>query len=182
MKRSPAMADAVVLIEPLIPSLRRYAYVLLRDQTSADDLVQDALERAISRWGQRRSDRDTRSWLFAIVHNLAANHLRQLARRGVHVSIEDAHEDTFAAQPAQENALLCQDVFKAMQALPEEQRVVLLLVAVEGLSYEEVARVVNAPTGTVMSRLARARDKLFQLIEGFPAEADRQRPHLRRIK
>lgn len=176
------MADAVVLIEPLIPALRRYASALLRDQAAADDLVQDALERAISRWGQRRSDRDTRSWLFAIVHNLAANRLRQLSRRGVHVSIVEIHEGAFAQRPEQEAGLLYEGVLKAVATLPEEQRAVLLLISVEGLSYEEVARVLGTPIGTVMSRLARARDKLFQVLEGVPAEAERQRPHLRRIK
>ncbi|RYI34019.1 MAG: RNA polymerase sigma factor, partial [Acetobacteraceae bacterium] len=65
------MNDIAQLIEPLIPALRRYARALLRDRSAADDLVQDGLERAIGRWHQRRADGNARSWLFAIVHNLA---------------------------------------------------------------------------------------------------------------
>src|ERR1700716_4503621 len=76
------MADIAHLIEPVIPALRRYARTFVRDAADADDLVQDALERAISRWHQRLSDGDTRSWLFTILHNLAVNHLRRAGRRG----------------------------------------------------------------------------------------------------
>src|SRR6266404_3123525 len=76
------MADMAHLIEPVIPALRRYARTFVRDAADADDLVQDTLERAISRWHQRRSDGETRTWLFTILHNLAVNHLRRAARRG----------------------------------------------------------------------------------------------------
>src|ERR1700761_1622870 len=69
------MADMAHLIEPVIPALRRYARTFVRNAAAADDLVQDTLERAISRWHQRRSDGDTRTWLFTILHNLAVNHL-----------------------------------------------------------------------------------------------------------
>jgi RNA polymerase sigma factor (sigma-70 family) len=76
------MADIAHLIEPVIPALRRYARTFARGAADADDLVQDTLERAISRWHQRRSDGETRAWLFTILHNLAVNHLRRAARRG----------------------------------------------------------------------------------------------------
>src|SRR5258708_12300949 len=76
------MADMAHLIEPVIPALRRYARTFVRDAAAADDLVQDTLERAISRWHQRRSDGETRTWLFTILHNLAVNHLRRAAGRG----------------------------------------------------------------------------------------------------
>jgi DNA-directed RNA polymerase specialized sigma24 family protein len=75
------MADMAHLIEPVIPALRRYARTFVRDAADAEDLVQDTLERAISRWHQRRSDGDTRTWLFTILHNLALNHLRRGRRR-----------------------------------------------------------------------------------------------------
>src|SRR5260370_36618836 len=75
------MADMAHLIEPVIPALRRYARTFVRDAADADDLVQDTLERAISRWHQRRSDGETRTWLFTILHNLAVNHLRRGGRR-----------------------------------------------------------------------------------------------------
>ena len=76
------MADIAHLIEPVIPALRRYARTFVRGAADADDLVQDTLERAIGRWYQRRSDGETRAWLFTILHNLAVNHLRRAARRG----------------------------------------------------------------------------------------------------
>src|ERR1700737_1819039 len=85
-----------LLIEPLIPALRRYAHGLMRDRATADDLVQDCLERAISRWHQRREDNDPRSWIFTILHNLAINRMRQKQRRGPHIPLEDADEDSLA--------------------------------------------------------------------------------------
>src|ERR1700692_3764909 len=84
------MADMANLIEPVIPALRRYARTFVRDAGAADDLVQDTLERAISRWHQRRSDGDTRTWLFTILHNLAVNHLRRAARAGRGGAFHDA--------------------------------------------------------------------------------------------
>src|SRR3981081_2701326 len=86
------MADMAHLIEPVIPALRRYARTFVRDAADADDLVQDTLERAISRWHQRRSDRDTRTWLFTILHNLAVNHLRRGGGGGRGSTREDARE------------------------------------------------------------------------------------------
>ncbi|HTH99832.1 MAG TPA: RNA polymerase sigma factor [Acidisoma sp.] len=159
------MADAAILIEPLIPALRRYGVGLLRNRSAADDLVQDTLERAISRWHQRRSDGDLRAWLFAILHNLAVNRLRQSARRGQHTAIEDVDPGRLAEKPRQEEGLAYAEIMQAVQALPEEYRAVLLLVAVEGLSYAEVGAVLGVPLGTVMSRLSRARDRLSRIME-----------------
>lgn len=160
------------LIEPVIPGLRRYARSMLRDGAAAADLVQDCLERAISRWHQRRSDGDTRGWLYAICHNLAINRLRQTARRGRHLTIDDAPENAFSSAPAQEQSLLVDDIVQAMDALPEDQRAVLLLVSVEDLSYAEAAAILDVPQGTVMSRLSRARSRLRNaLAEGASISA-----------
>ncbi|KLE32395.1 RNA polymerase sigma factor [Aurantiacibacter luteus] len=150
----------ITLIDPTIPGLRRYARSMLRDRAAADDLVQDCLERAISRWHQRRDDREPRAWLFTICHNLAVNRLRETASRGPHLSIEEAPEMAFSHEAAQDQAIHCLDVVKAMNALPAEQRAVLLLVSVEDLSYAEAAEVLDIPLGTVMSRLSRARSRL----------------------
>ncbi|MDE2516868.1 MAG: RNA polymerase sigma factor [Rhodospirillales bacterium] len=174
-----AMTDAAILIEPLIPALRRYAMALLHHRATADDLVQDALERAISRWHQRRSDLDTRAWLFTILHHLAVNRMRQAARRGAHSAIEDVAQVLLAEAPRQEEAMAEADILHAVQALPEEFRAVLLLVSVEGLSYAETARVLGVPLGTIMSRLSRARERLSRKMEAghrAPAIA------LRRVK
>lgn len=157
--------DMIALLEPLIPALRRYARSLLREQAAADDLVQDCLERAIGRWHQRRADGDARTWVFTILHNLAINRLRQSARRGVHVTIEDMDETAFAIPPAQEQRLHHQAVLDALARLSEDHRSVLLLVSVEDLSYAEAATVLGVPIGTVMSRLSRARQQLAEAIE-----------------
>lgn len=111
----------MALVEPLIPSLRRYARSLLRDQAAADDLVQDCLERVISRWHQRRADGDARTWVFTILHNLAINRIKQKARRGIHIPVENAGEMAFASPPAQEHRLHHRAVLDALSSLPEDQ-------------------------------------------------------------
>ncbi|NJC00011.1 MULTISPECIES: sigma-70 family RNA polymerase sigma factor [Sphingomonas] len=169
----------MLLIEPLIPRLRRYARVLLRDSAAADDLVQDCLERAISRWHQRRADGDARAWLFTILHNLAMNRMRQTARRGAHVQVEDASPAAVARAPDQEAGIHQRDVLQALDRLPDDQRAVLLLVTIEELSYADAAKALGVPIGTVMSRLSRARTRLREEIAGRDQPAV---SHLRRVK
>lgn len=176
------MKDMMILVEPLIPALRRYARSLLRaDASAADDLVQDCLERAITRWHQRRADGDARTWLFTILHNLAVSRLRQAARRGWHVPIDDADEAATARPPTQEAGLRHGELLRALDTLPEEQRSVLLLVSVEDLSYAEAAKVLDVPIGTVMSRLSRARERLQRTMDA-DAPASGRAPTLRRVK
>jgi RNA polymerase sigma-70 factor (ECF subfamily) len=172
------MADMAHLIEPVIPALRRYARTFVRDVGAADDLVQDTLERAISRWHQRRSDGDARTWLFTILHNLAVNHLRRTARRGREVPLDDAGDSDVAVPSTQEDALRRDDILGAVGQLPDDQRSVLLLVSLEDVSYAEAARILDIPIGTVMSRLARARARLLKLLE----EPASDRPHLRSVQ
>jgi RNA polymerase sigma factor (sigma-70 family) len=172
----------IALVEPLIPALRRYARSLLRDATAADDLVQDCLERTVSRWHERRSGGDAKSWVFTILHNLAINHIRQRARRGPHLVLDDAGEAALAVPPAQEDGLRHRELMRALDDLPDDQRSVLLLISVEDLSYAETARVLGIPVGTVMSRLSRAREKLHRTTENESAGARQKRPELRRVK
>ena len=168
------MADPGALLEPLIPALRRYAYALLRDHAAADDLVQDTLERALSRWYLRRTDGELRAWLFTILRNLQIDAHRQGRRRGVHVEIDEAdHRETAARQEA---ALEARDVLAALEQLPEEQKSLLLLIGVEDFSYGEAARILGVPIGTVMSRLSRARQRLRSIVENGPVAL------LRRVK
>jgi RNA polymerase sigma factor (sigma-70 family) len=176
------MNDMMLLVEPLIPALRRYARALMRDRSAADDLVQDCLERTISRWHQRRTDGDARSWVFTILHNLAINQMRQKTRRGQHVAIDDAEEALLAHPPSQEDRFHHRDLLQALDTLPEDQRSVLLLVSVEDLSYGEAARVLDIPVGTVMSRLSRAREKLLQAMVANNTATSTENPYLRRIK
>ncbi len=175
------MADMAQLIEPLIPALRRYARTFLRDAAAADDLVQDTLERAISRWHQRRPDGNARTWLFTILHNLAVNRLRQAARRGSTLPIEDAEETEIGTPSTQEDELRVHDILAAVNRLPDDHRSVLLLVSVEDLSYAEAARVLDVPIGTVMSRLARARARLLRIMEE-EASPTSGHPYLRRVQ
>ena len=157
------MANAEALLEPLIPALRRYAYALVRDHDAADDLVQDTLERALSRWTLRRSDGDLRAWLFTIQRNLHVSALRQGQRRGVHVELDEATTPSSAAQ--QESGLEVQDILATLDQLPEEQKSLLLLVGVEDFSYDDAAKIMGVPLGTVMSRLSRGRQRLRALLE-----------------
>lgn len=181
--RSP-MQDMVTLIEPLIPALRRYARALLKDQSAADDLVQDCLERAISRWGQRRADGDLKSWLFAILHNLAMNGFTQARRRGAHVALEDADPAAFSRAASQEDGIRHRELLRALGELADDQRSVILLVSVEGLTYAQTAKVLDVPVETVMSRLSRGRERLAALLRAEPAitETRAKTPYLRRVK
>jgi RNA polymerase sigma factor (sigma-70 family) len=169
------MKDMMLLVEPLIPALRRYARALLHDRDAADDLVQDCLERIIRGWHGRRGD-DSRSWAFTILHNLAVNRLKQWQRRGRHAALDETDEASIAQPAVQEDRLRHLELMRALADLPEEQRCMLLLVSVEDLSYAEAARILGIPIGTVMSRLSRGRERLQQLLEGRAA------PALRRVK
>lgn len=161
------------VIERQIPALRRYAFALTRDRAAADDLVQDCLERALTRWHTRRDAEAIRPWLFAILRNAFLNDVRAGRRRGAAVALSDATEPAEAA--GQESGLAVGDVLAALDRLPEEQRSLLLLVGVEDLSYAEAAAALAIPTGTVMSRLSRARQRLRALLDGDV-------PYLRRVK
>jgi RNA polymerase sigma-70 factor (ECF subfamily) len=174
------MKDMLLQFEPLIPALRRYARALMRNRATADDLVQDCLERAVSCWHQRR-DGDVRAWLFAILHNLAVDQFRKSAARGRHVAIDETSESEFGEAAAQEHRLIYKDVLNKLAKLPEEQRAVLLLVAVEDLSYADAANVLNVPVGTVMSRLSRARERLRRELKGV-AEASGNVVPIRSVK
>jgi RNA polymerase sigma-70 factor (ECF subfamily) len=144
----------------LLPRLWRFALRLARERADAEDLVQRCCVRALERRSQWRPSGSLLSWLFSIMHSIWLNEVRSRQARGrwnVHWEQEEAElcADAHATDPAQ-RALYGQ-VAAWVDALPAEQRDVLLLVAVEGLSYKEAAQVLQVPLGTVMSRLARAR-------------------------
>ena len=175
------MNDMVHLIEPLIPALRRYARVLVRDRSAADDLVQDCLERALGRWHQRRLDGDPRTWMFTILHNLAVCRFRRQRRSPVEIEIDEASERDVSQMGSQERMVEVQDMLRCVDQLSEEQRSVLLLVVLEDLSYAQAADVLGLPVGTVMSRLSRARDRLIEMVDGA-AKDQSSTPLLRRVK
>lgn len=147
--------------------MRRYAYVLLRDQVLADDLVQDSLERALSRQNLFQPGTNLRAWLFTIMHNLHVNAVikaRRIPPAGTTDDVADSHRSAVA--PSQGSRLMLRDLERALDSLSEEQRTVVLLVGVEGLTYAETAAVLDVPVGTVMSRLARGRHRLRSLMNG----------------
>lgn len=151
----------------LIPRLRRYARALAGDRASADDLVQDTLERAWAKLHLYRRGTDLRAWLFTVMHNVHVNRVR--AARPTEILDEDMPE--LAQRAVQGDALAVRDLDRALARLPDEQRAVLLLVTIEEMSYEEVARTLEIPIGTVMSRLSRAREKMRAMMAGASVSA-----------
>ena len=160
------MNEAERLVE-LIPRLRRYARALVGDRATADDLVQDTLERAWAKLHLYRRGTDLRAWLFTVMHNVHVNRVRA-------TRVTDTLEDEMpelAQRAPQGDALLVRDLDRGITRLPAEQRAVLLLVTLEEMSYEQVARTLGIPIGTVMSRLSRAREKLRAMMLGQPVAA-----------
>ena len=157
------MDEAERLVE-LIPRLRRYARALVGERTNADDLVQDTLERAWAKLHLYRRGTDLRAWLFTVMHNVHVNRIR--ATRNADPLDEEMPE--LAQRATQSDGLMVRDLDRAVARLPADQRAVLLLVTLEEMSYEEVARTLGIPIGTVMSRLSRAREKLRALMAGQP--------------
>ncbi|MFH1873441.1 MAG: sigma-70 family RNA polymerase sigma factor [Pseudomonadota bacterium] len=149
-----------------IPRLRRYARALTGRVDAADDLVQETLQRALEKWRLWQRSRDLRPWLFSIMHNLHVDGRRRDSRIDF-----CADEDLPLAvqRDSQQDALELRDLERALTLLPPEQREVLLLVGLEELSYAEVARALNIPQGTVMSRLSRARQRLTAILAGEAA-------------
>jgi RNA polymerase sigma-70 factor, ECF subfamily len=133
----------------------------------ADDLVQDSLERALSRWHLRREESGVRGWLYTILYNRFLSDLGRRKRFGGYDRLTEVGEDEVpGVEGGQHSALEHRDLLRAFAKLPEEQRSVLLMVGVEDLSYEEAARALGVPIGTVMSRLSRGRDRLRRLMSG----------------
>jgi RNA polymerase sigma-70 factor (ECF subfamily) len=153
-------------IEEHIPRLRRYARALTGTREAADDLVQDTLERAWSKFGMWRPGSDLRAWLFSIMHNVHINQLK--SRRADREQSLDDDAPEIPVQATHNHVLEVRDLASAMNELPHEQREILLLVGLEQLAYEEVAKALNVPLGTVMSRLSRGREKLRRLMHGIP--------------
>ena len=160
-------ADPRQQMVALLPRLRRFAYALTGSLDEGDDIVQSACERALARLHQWQPGTRLDSWMFRIIQTTWIDRLRARRVRG-----EESDPELLERQatgdhgPAVEHRLLLAKTRAAMAALPEDQRTVLALVSVDGLSYKEAAKVLDLPIGTVMSRLARARAKLHRLVHG----------------
>lgn len=170
------MSDIKWLMARQIPYLRRYAFALTGNRDDADDVVQECLERAIRKqhlWSNKGS---LKAWLFRILYRTYIDTKRRRVPSNIagNISPEDAE---LVQPPDQQVALECKDIANALRRLPDDQRAVVLLVALEGLSYDEVAAILDIPIGTVRSRLSRARTELRK------TEAPAEPPvRLRRVK
>lgn len=149
------------LIE-LLPRLRRFARHLTRQPDDADDVVQIALERALSRCEQWDPSSRLDSWMFGIIRNAWIDEVRSRQRRGPHLDLDQISDSVAGNHDAMEIEVM--SVQTAMAQLPEEQRTAVSLVLVEGLSYKEAAQVMETPIGTLTSRLARGREALQTLL------------------
>lgn len=146
----------------LLPRLRRFARALARDPHDADDLVQTAVERALAHAGQLRADAPVAGWMFGILRHAWIDEQRARGRRGRVLAAGEAVEEVAdTAHGAPLDSIAVQD---AVARLPEEQRLAVALVLVEGLSYKEAAHIMEVPIGTLTSRLARAREALQAML------------------
>jgi RNA polymerase sigma-70 factor (ECF subfamily) len=148
-----------------VPRLRRYARALAGNRDDADDLVQDTLERAWAKSGLWRGVTDMRAWLFGMMHNL---HVDDVRRPRLHTVMRDDDTPDIPVAASQGERLAVLDLQAALEQLPVEQKEILLLVALEDMSYADVAQTLGIPIGTVMSRLSRGRERLRALIDGRP--------------
>jgi RNA polymerase sigma-70 factor (ECF subfamily) len=150
----------------LLPRLRRFALSLTSDINEADDLVQAACERALSRRHQFKDGSRVDSWMFSIIHHLLIDETRAMRRKKSHVPFEEGRFLATAINGMKklEAKLQLQTVYAAMQKLTDNDRLVISLVCIDGMSYKDAAQTMQVPVGTVMSRLARARKKLHGLV------------------
>lgn len=157
------MSGFLNLLEQEIPRLRRYARALTRDAVRADDLVQETLLRAFRKEHLWEPGTDLRAWLFTIMHNQYVNEIRRATRDAASLDVQDCSAFLVAnSDPSASRQL--QELEQALSQLPDGQRQVILLVGLEGLSYEDVANILQIPVGTVRSRLSRGREVLRKLM------------------
>lgn len=142
-----------------LSALRRYATALVGNAAAADDLVQDCIERALAQSDKLQDINRCGGWLRSIVHNLYIDDIRRQRRQGFKVDLTDVENNRAMISPAHDYATEI-DLERAMASLSIEHRQILLMVGLEGLNYREVADELSIPMGTVMSRLARARERL----------------------
>ncbi|WP_085126269.1 sigma-70 family RNA polymerase sigma factor [Tistlia consotensis] len=161
-------AEITKALAELLPRLRAYARVLTKNSPDADDLVQTAVERALSRIELYQPGTNFKAWMFTILRNCYFTEMRKRARRPDTVDPAD-HEGALSVRAEQQVGLEVRDFSRAFARLSEMDRTVLILVGAEGMSYQEAADVLGTPIGTVRSRLSRARTRLKELLEGTPA-------------
>ncbi len=164
----PKYREIVDQLTALQPRFRRFAYGLTGSMDQADDLVQNAYERAFTRLHQWKPGTRLDSWMFRIIQTVHLNGIDASRVRQRYASDVDPADVQAHRQSSPESSLQFEQVRKLVAQLPEDQRVVLLLVAVEGVSYKEASEILNVPIGTVTSRIARARSALVSGLDERP--------------
>jgi RNA polymerase sigma-70 factor (ECF subfamily) len=165
---SVRFADRLVAV---LPRMRRFARGLTRSASEADDLVQAACERALTREHQFQEGTRFDSWMFRIVQTIWIDQLRAREVRKEDGNIAEERMGTYEPVRRVEARLALAEIRQAVERLPPDQRNTLMLVTVEGLSYKEAAEVVGVPVGTIMSRLARARVALQHQLDAAPGRS-----------
>jgi RNA polymerase sigma-70 factor (ECF subfamily) len=168
------MSEFESLVEQEIPRLRRYARALTHNAEQADDLVQETLLRAISKGHLWQFGTNLRAWLFTIMHNQHVNLVRRAMRDETAVDIDQLSASLAATSDPTASRQL-RELERALGCISEEQREVILLVGLEGMSYDAAAQILNVPVGTVRSRLSRGRDALRRLLD-MPAKSPEPHP------
>mgnify|MGYP000050088915 CR=1 FL=1 len=163
-------------LEGHIKALRRYARALVSNPADADDLVQETLKRALTYLDRGKDIRNLRSYLLTMLHHARVDLAKRETRNGEHIPFDACL--FLATSPMQSDRLVCNEALEAINSLAEEQRAVLLLIGFEGLSYQEVADVLEVPIGTVMSRLSRGRKHLRKLLNLTDTSEDFIATHL----
>ena len=158
------------LVEAQIPRLRRYARALTRDSIRADDLVQDTLVRGLAKAHLWQPNSDIRAWLFTILHNQYVNNVRRAQREGPTIDV-DQMASTLVATTDPTARRQLSEVDRELGHLSKGQREVVLLIGLEGMSYDEAAKILGVPIGTVRSRLGRAREALRARL-GFSGDTE----------
>lgn len=157
----------------ILPRLRRFALGLTRNGAAADDLVQNACEKAITRINQWEPGTRLDSWMFRIIQTTHIDQIRSQKRRDNYLDvIENQEDNSFDGERAAEASMTLDAVRRAMYNLPEEQRTVIMLVSVEGLSYKEAAETLEIPMGTLTSRLVRGRTALARMMDTLNGSHD----------
>jgi RNA polymerase sigma-70 factor (ECF subfamily) len=164
------MPDFNDLLESQIPRLRRYSRALTRDTQRADDLVQDTRVRALMKQDRWEPGTNLRAWLFTLMHNQYVNNVRRANREAGAIDIDDVSSSLVATTDPTASRQLY-ELERALGQLADEQREVILLVGLEGFSYEDAAKVLAVPVGTVRSRLSRGRESLRRQF-GIEEEID----------
>jgi RNA polymerase sigma-70 factor (ECF subfamily) len=165
------MTEFARLLEAQLPRLRRYARALTRDPSRADDLIQDTLVRALAKQHLYQDNTNLRAWLFTLMHNQHVNNARRNVREDNSLDVDTVTAHLVAITDPTASRQL-RELDEAIGKLAMEQRQVILLIGLEGMSYEETAAILDVPIGTVRSRLSRGREALRRLMGMEEDEAE----------